>query len=100
MWDKLPVLISGLFMCWILTRKKGLCKQKNNRKMKRITLYTNIILFAAILLSCSKSLTEKNLSFPPLAPAQIDLDAGTWLPILLTGPTEFAVAAPGATNIP
>jgi hypothetical protein len=86
-------------MYWILTRKTGLCKPKNNCKMKRITRYIYIGLLTAVL-SCSKSLTENNLSFPPLAPEEIDLDAGTWLPVLLTGPTEFAVAAPGTTTTP
>ena len=35
-----------------------------------------------------------------LNPVNIDLNAGTWKPILLTGPTEFAVAAPAATTTP
>lgn len=68
--------------------------------MKRLQIYTYIMILAAIPLSCSKSLNERNLSFPPLAPAQTDLNAGDWIPVLLTGPTEFAVAAPAATNTP
>ncbi|MFM2338880.1 MAG: hypothetical protein RL115_2073 [Bacteroidota bacterium] len=53
-----------------------------------------------IITSCSKSLTEKNLAFKALQPASIETNAGTWRPILLTGPTEFAVAAPIATTSP
>jgi len=30
----------------------------------------------------------------PLAPSKTDADAGTWKTVLLTGPSEFAVAAP------
>jgi membrane-associated phospholipid phosphatase len=65
--------------------------------MKKI-LY--ILTAAMIITSCSKSLTEKNLEFAALQPASIEPTAGTWRPILLTGPTEFAVAAPIATTTP
>jgi PAP2 superfamily len=65
---------------------------------KIIFLY---IAFALLLLhSCSKDITENNLQFPALQPANTDINGGTWLPILLTGPAEFAVAAPIATTAP
>ena len=35
---------------------------------------------------------------PPLDPSSIEATAGTWRMILLTGPTQIAVAAPTATN--
>ncbi len=58
-------------------------------------------LFAVVvLLSCNKSIEERNLEFGALDPLKTDVDAGTWKPILLTGPTEFAVAAPAATTTP
>ena len=50
--------------------------------------------------SCSKDITESNLEFPALKPASLDINAGTWKPVLLTGPTEFPVAAPIATTTP
>ena len=61
-----------------------------------------ILLVTAFLFvsSCSKELTETNLEFPSLQPVSTDINAGIWKPILLTGPTEFAVAAPAATTTP
>lgn len=59
-----------------------------------------IVSVAVVLYSCSKDLTETNLEFPALNPASQDLNAGTWRPVLLTGPTEFAVPAPIATSSP
>lgn len=52
------------------------------------------------LLSCSKSITSRTDDTPSLAPSKTDIDAGIWKPVLLTGPTEFSVAAPVATNNP
>lgn len=48
--------------------------------------------------SCSKSLDEVNASFPQLAPSKIDLNAGSWKPILLSAADEFPLAAPVATS--
>lgn len=63
--------------------------------------YIKILALAMVLFnSCSKEIEERNLQFPALQPANIDLDAGTWKPILLTGPSEFPVAAPIATTAP
>jgi len=39
-------------------------------------------------------------NLPPLQPAKTDIDAGSWKTVLLTSPTQVAVAAPGATNTP
>ncbi|MGC4102194.1 phosphatase PAP2 family protein [Ferruginibacter sp.] len=55
---------------------------------------------AMILVSCNKSITGRTDDAPALNPTNNDLNAGIWKPILLTGPTEFAVAAPIATNTP
>jgi hypothetical protein len=40
------------------------------------------------------------MEFPALQPASLDINAGTWKPVLITGPTEFPVAAPIATTSP
>lgn len=58
------------------------------------------ILSHFLFASCSKDIVEKNQEYPALNPVKTDMNAGTWLPILLTGPTEFPVAAPAATNSP
>jgi hypothetical protein len=63
-------------------------------------LFIPIILLAVWLGSCSKDIVDRSLEFPALQPAVIDINAGTWRPILLTGPTEFTVAAPSATTTP
>ncbi len=65
---------------------------------KNLLLY--IISAAVVLQSCKKELTDSSLEFPTLNPASQDLNAGTWRPILLTGPTEFTVPAPIATTSP
>ena len=53
-----------------------------------------------LLNSCSKDITETNMEFPALSPVSQDLNAGNWRPVLLTGPAEFALAAPAATTTP
>ncbi len=67
--------------------------------MKNINI---LYLLIAVLLfqSCSKDITNQSEEFPSLKPASLDINAGTWKPILLTGPTEFPVAAPIATTTP
>jgi hypothetical protein len=71
--------------------------QKNNN-MKKI--FIPIILFIVLVNSCSKDIVENNLEFPALQPKSTDVNAGIWKPILLTGPTEFPVAAPIAVTTP
>src|SRR6187401_2169164 len=71
--------------------------QKNNN-MKKI--FIPIILFTVLVNSCSKDIVENNLEFPALQPKSTDINAGIWKPILLTGPTEFPVAAPIAVTTP
>src|SRR5690348_5671421 len=70
--------------------------------MKKLLLFSSIIFSAAtiVVISCSKNITDKTADLAALNPANIDLNAGTWKPVLLSGPTEFAVAAPIATGTP
>lgn len=64
-------------------------------------LHISIIFAVSVLYySCSKDITETNLEYPLLDPASQDLNAGTWRPILLTGPAEFSVPAPISTTSP
>ena len=69
--------------------------------MKKI-FYTLILLvtIGLTLPYCSKEISNRTDNTPALNPSKTDLNAGTWKPILLTGPTEFAVAAPIATTTP
>lgn len=69
--------------------------------MKRILLIAT--LGAAIVyggLSCRKTVEGRTDNAEALNPASQDLDAGTWVPVLLSSPTEFPVAAPIATTSP
>lgn len=55
---------------------------------------------AGIISSCSKEVVGRTDEAPALQPTRIDSTAGEWKPILLTAPTDIAVAAPGATTTP
>jgi hypothetical protein len=61
-----------------------------------LTLTLAVCIFAT---SCKKDIVERNELFPALAPANLDLNADTWTPIL-TGTTTFTVAAPDAITSP
>lgn len=56
--------------------------------------------FVIIIISCNKNVDGRTDNAPALQPSNIDLNAGTWKPVLLTGPTEFSVVAPSATTTP
>ncbi len=70
--------------------------------MKKILLLSGFIIIAITLLftGCSKDIAGRTDNAPSLNPSALDINAGTWKPVLLTGPAEFAVAAPIATNTP
>jgi membrane-associated phospholipid phosphatase len=70
--------------------------------MKRIFTFIFPALFSAtvVFISCKKDVEGRTDDIPALNPTNIDINAGVWKPILLTGPTEFPVPAPIATNSP
>ncbi|MBL7740879.1 MAG: phosphatase PAP2 family protein [Chitinophagaceae bacterium] len=70
--------------------------------MKKTFVLPIAFLSAAVLLitGCSKEVVNRTDDIPALNPANIDINAGTWRPVLLTTPTEFPVAAPIATTVP
>lgn len=69
--------------------------------MKKIFLpFIAITGILVLMSSCSKDLTERTEDIQALTPANTDLNAGIWKPVLLTGPTEFPVPAPAATTTP
>jgi len=60
-----------------------------------------IVLIASVFLgSCNKSVVDRTTSYPALAPANIDLNADTWKPVLAKDPTVFTLAAPDALTSP
>jgi PAP2 superfamily len=70
--------------------------------MKKIFFASAIIIATTItiLVACNKEVQSRTDGIPALHPSNIDLNGGTWKPILLTGPAEFSVAAPSATTTP
>lgn len=70
--------------------------------MKKI-VYVLIVCLSAVyftFVSCNKGVEGNTDNTASLSPANLDVDAGDWTPILLTSATEFAVAAPVDTNTP
>lgn len=70
--------------------------------MKRIFPFFILVSATVVtaIIACNKDVDGRTDNIAALHPANIDLNAGTWKPVLLTGPTEFAVAAPSATTTP
>jgi hypothetical protein len=68
--------------------------------MKKIFLNTILFAMFTVMYSCKKEIIETNQDYPAINPARPDANAGTWLPILLTAPNEFACATPIATTSP
>jgi hypothetical protein len=70
--------------------------------MKKIFSYFAITSMAVVMvvIACNKDVEGRTDHFEALKPANIDLNAGTWKPILLTSAAEIAVPAPGATGTP
>lgn len=70
--------------------------------MKKVLLYTIGFMTTVIVVitSCSKEIVGRTDNIVALNPGKIDINAGTWKPILLSAPTDITVAAPIATNTP
>lgn len=71
--------------------------------MKTFKIFGWPILFmlGASMISCNKEdINDISYDFPALQPENLDLDAGTWKPVLLAGPDEIQLPAPAATNTP
>ncbi len=69
--------------------------------MKKILFTISIVTISSLLLvACGKKVEGRTDDAPALSPTNIDLNAGTWKPILLASPTDVTVAAPIATGTP
>jgi membrane-associated phospholipid phosphatase len=71
--------------------------------MKTTLHYTTIIMLVVISLfyaSCKKDIISHNDLYPSLSPANLDLNADTWKPVLINDPSVFTVAAPDAVTSP
>ena len=65
-----------------------------------IIAVTMVSVSAVVLVACNKDPQGRTDSAKQLDPADVDADAGTWKPVLLTAPDEFPLAAPLATTSP
>lgn len=90
-----------MYLTWALKQKKLINLLKLS-DMKKIIFSCSILIATTLTLfvSCKKDIEGRTDNTPALAPANIDVNAGTWKTILLTGPTDFPVAAPIATTTP
>lgn len=59
-----------------------------------------IVFLLALQISCNKDVDGRTENIPPLKPDKLDLNAGTWKPVLLTAPDEVPVPAPVPTSSP
>jgi len=67
--------------------------------MKQSFLTISLFTICTLLyLSCNKKVEDRTANAPALNPTNIDLNAGTWKPILLSAPTDVTIAAPIATG--
>ena len=68
--------------------------------IQNIAAAFSIAVIASSLSSCKKDIVSRVDQYPSLAPTNLDLNADTWKPVLITDPTVFTVAAPPATTSP
>lgn len=69
--------------------------------MRKATfLATTAVAALVIGYGCKRDLTESNLQYPALSPANADTGAGNWKPVLLSSAAEFPIDAPIATSSP
>jgi len=69
---------------------------------KKIFFYymIGLVFITATIVACNKTVMDRTANAPALQPTNVDQNAGTWKPILLTAPTDIIVPAPIATNSP
>src|SRR5687768_13394785 len=70
--------------------------------MKKIFFLSITVLATSItfIVGCNKDIEGRTDNIAALQPANIDLNAGTWKPVLLTSPDEFSVPVPSSTTTP
>ncbi len=67
--------------------------------MKSLKIYIALLIIAvvSVVISCNKDINTGNPeSLVPLMPADLDVGAGTWHMIAMTGPTQIALAVPAS----
>jgi len=65
-----------------------------------VILIIGLALVVTVFVGCNKDINSRTDGIGALKPANLDIDAGSWKPILLTTPDEFAVPVPAGTATP
>lgn len=70
--------------------------------MKKLIIITAWLFCSASMLfiACNKEARGRTDNIAPLKPANTDMNAGDWKPVLIGAPTDFTVPAPIATGTP
>jgi len=61
---------------------------------------TGLIGLMLLASACQKDVSNRTANLPALQSSNLDLNAGTWKPVLLSRPDSFNVAVPVATTSP
>jgi PAP2 superfamily len=59
-----------------------------------------VMIASVFYTSCKKDIIDRTYQYPALSPTNLDLNADTWKPVLITDPTVFTVVAPDAITSP
>ncbi|HYK46849.1 MAG TPA: phosphatase PAP2 family protein [Parafilimonas sp.] len=68
--------------------------------MKKLISFIILLSVPIIYYSCSKEIHGTTDNLRPLQPGSLDIDAGSWKPVLLSRVDTFSVAVPPLTNSP
>lgn len=66
--------------------------------MKRIITHLSAGIVLLTALSCNKDIIETNADYPALQPSALDLEAGSWRPVIISSVSDFPVPIPAAIN--
>src|SRR5687768_7780638 len=92
----------SMFLISARKQKHPINNLQKRTDMNKLFILSTVLISALIMsiVACNKDVEGRTDDTTALNPANVDINAGTWKPILLTGPAEFAVAAPSATTTP
>src|SRR5258708_32852454 len=86
-------------------QRKFRIKTAIKTKMMKKLVHNSITILSLVMIlffysSCKKDIVSRTDLYPSLAPTNLDLNADTWKPVLITNPSVFAVAAPDGLTSP
>lgn len=90
-----------MYLTWAEKKKrKTITIKPTDMKKKFLIQYAIIAVVILAVISCTKNVTGRTDNIAPLAPSDMDINAGDWKTVLLASPSEIVVAAPVAANTP